>query len=140
MRRASLMIVWWSMMLSGCNSSEPGGVAECNIDSECSQTCDSIAGLVRMGSGPVTFGSSQCALLTAAGTDAGAQAGCRCIITDQSEVDLIPGSPDGCMWRGHNGDCVYHNSDFPGCDLAAANSSCNGICSDLQMRLTADSQ
>lgn len=121
---------------------------ECQQDNDCKTTCDAKVTELQTPRKELTkFLDHKCMELGQAGQkseDYKTITGCGCALDSSFTTYIFLGKPsptnDGCMVRGRDQSCLYKEADFPGCDLKAATTSCQSICSNLEKKIQADEQ
>lgn len=118
---------------------------ECETAADCGPKCATVVSELNAPSGQkITFSGHECRSI---GKAAGpgepppgpASTGCACLTEASSFIFLARGfGKAGCLRNGRNHACLYTEAEFPGCDLAAAGTSCAAVCADLKTRMQRD--
>ncbi len=113
---------------------------ECAVQEDCRQTVlADLEELSRPQSVEFNFVASSCAVSEAStGTTEVSGPACRCELDDGGMRPIGPIGL-GCYVSGRGGDCLWSDDEFSGCDSSASD-ACSALCSELGLRLEADSE
>ncbi len=118
---------------------------ECATDADCAPKCAAVVSGLNAPSGQqITFSGHECRSIGKAvgpgePPPGPPTTGCACLTDASAFIFLAPGfGKAGCLRNGRNHACLYTEAEFPGCDLAAAGTSCAAVCADLKTRMQRD--
>ena len=118
--------------------------AECSGDADCGTRCASInASLGKPAAKLTAIHGGKCDALGQATKDGTGSSvlGCMCNLDPRGSSFIFlgkMGKEGGCIKYGRSRKCLYTESEFPGCDRTASETSCAGPCKVLQDRIRAD--
>jgi len=109
---------------------------ECSAASDCDQRLtDEVSELRGPLAERVRLSGAECVNLGVVGGSAGPA--CECQVDGGSGVLTVGPVSAGCFALGRGGDCLWPGRDFEGCQVGQTG-ACDGICADLEQRLTDD--
>jgi MYXO-CTERM domain-containing protein len=114
---------------------------ECMDDAACVMQCEQAAAALRApDSWSTSFSSSECLGMTPpeGGGSVVPLRGCACNLSDAAFVLLNPFDSGECLFWGRARQCLYQKNEFPGCDIASPNTSCDSVCAELESRIQSD--
>ena len=129
----------------GCATSV--GAPQCNLDEDCVEICDYYAANAREPTSQVhALSSAECLDFTfgtfisspADEGDAATVRGCDCTI-GEGVITLYSEGPGDCCYQGKARNCLYAQSEFPGCTIDdTGDSACVAECELLVTSMNAD--
>ncbi len=124
--------------------------AECSAAADCTPRCNQVLAEVNAPSPTrTTFVSSRCGSTGGTAPCVGDKCedasppGVACFCTMEGNISRIVGKGqgiEGCLQFGRDHSCLYKESEFPGCDVGAAATSCATVCKDLEGRIQKEAQ